>query len=221
MIGRCDFHTHSFLSDGHLLPMEQLRRAYAKNHVAYAITDHVGSNMDVIEKIKSDCEYATKHWGIAAIPGVELTHVPVESIDELAQKAIDNGALIVVMHGETIVEPVDPGTNLKAANCSSIDILAHPGLITKDEANACKKNDVYVEITSNRGHSLTNGHVVNVGRNENVKFIFNTDTHSPGDMLSYDLAKEVVQGAGLSKDETDEVLQENTRSFLAMILERI
>ena len=42
------------------------------------------------------------------------------------------GARIIVVHGETIVEPVRPGTNRKALE-SDVDILAHPGLITEDE----------------------------------------------------------------------------------------
>lgn len=40
-IGRCDFHTHSFLSDGVLLLIEQLRRAFVHGHIGYGITDHV------------------------------------------------------------------------------------------------------------------------------------------------------------------------------------
>jgi histidinol phosphatase-like PHP family hydrolase len=221
-IGKCDFHTHSFLSDGVLLPMEQLRRAYIKDYAVYAITDHVGSsNMDVIQELKKDCLLATKHWGIAAIPGVELTHVPAETIEELSQIAIENGALIVVVHGETIVEPVDPGTNLAAAKCNNVDILAHPGLITKEEAILCKKNDIFVEITTNRNHALTNGHVAKIGKEVGNNLLLNTDTHKPHDMLTMEQNKSILLGSGLNEHEVEEVLQKNTRIFLEKISERL
>jgi putative hydrolase len=221
-IGKYDFHTHSFLSDGVLLPMEQLRRAHVKDYAVYAITDHVGSsNMDVIQKLKKDCLLATKHWGIAAIPGVELTHVPSETIEELSQVAIDNGALIVVVHGETIVEPVDPGTNLAAAKCNKVDILAHPGLITKEEATLCKKNNIFVEITTNKNHALTNGHIAKVGKEVGNKLILNTDTHKPQDMLTNEQNKSILLGSGLNEQEVEEVLQNNARSFLRKISDRL
>ncbi|SVC01854.1 uncharacterized protein METZ01_LOCUS254708, partial [marine metagenome] len=37
-----DFHTHTFLSDGVLSPIELIRRAIAIGYKTMAITDHVG-----------------------------------------------------------------------------------------------------------------------------------------------------------------------------------
>ena len=221
-IGRCDFHTHSFLSDGVLLPIEQLRRALIVGHVGYGITDHVSlSNIDIIPKLIEDCKLATKHWGILAIPGVEVTHVPVNAIEEVVEKSIELGALIVVIHGETIAEPVEPGTNLKAASIKNVDILAHPGLISKEVAGQCKKNEVFVEITSNKTHRVTNGHVAKIGKESNVKFIQNTDTHSPSDMLDYAGGEKILLAAGFSEEEVEIILQNNIREFLTRIYERL
>ncbi|MBK5112783.1 MAG: histidinol phosphate phosphatase domain-containing protein [Candidatus Heimdallarchaeota archaeon] len=221
-IGRCDFHTHSFLTDGVLLPIEQLRRAFIHGHVGYGITDHVSlSTLDVIPKLIEDCKLATKHWGILALPGVEVTHVPVNAIEEVVEKSIEMGALIVVVHGETIAEPVEPGTNLKATQCKDVDILANPGLLTKDVADQCKKNNVFVEITSNRTHSITNGHVAKIGKESQVKFIQNTDTHSPGDMKSYEEGERILIASGFSKKESNVILQDNIREFLSRIYERL
>ncbi|HUT80438.1 MAG TPA: histidinol phosphate phosphatase domain-containing protein [Candidatus Bathyarchaeia archaeon] len=221
-IGRCDFHTHSFLSDGVLLPIEQFRRACVLCHDAYAITDHVGAgNFDVIEKVKQDCLLAIKQWGIVALPGVELTHVPAMEIPRLAQEAREKGALIVVVHGETINEPVEPGTNLSAVKSKEVDILAHPGMLTKQEANLCRKNNIFVELTSNKSHIATNGHVVAIGREAKVKFIQNTDTHKPDDMLTYNQSKQILLGAGLSTEEIEKVLQNNVRDFLTKISNRL
>ena len=37
-----DFHTHTFLSDGVLSPIELIRRALVQGYKVMAVTDHVG-----------------------------------------------------------------------------------------------------------------------------------------------------------------------------------
>ena len=64
----------------------------------------------------------------------------------------------MVVHGETIVEPVAPGTN-KAAIEANADILAHPGIISTEDLLLAKEKGVTLEITSRKGHSLSNGYV--------------------------------------------------------------
>ena len=51
------------------------------------------------------------------------------------------------MHGETICEPVAPGTN-RAAIEAGVDILAHPGLITEEEARLAASKGVLLEVSS-------------------------------------------------------------------------
>ncbi|MCU0851694.1 MAG: histidinol phosphate phosphatase domain-containing protein, partial [Thermoplasmata archaeon] len=149
---RCDFHMHSLFSDGELLPMELIRRAAAADHRAIAITDHASfSNLEhVIKSVAMDCKKSNA-WGIEAIPGVELTHVPVRYIDDAVRKSRKAGAELIVIHGETPVEPVEPGTNHKAVANSDVDILAHPGMISLDDAELAAKNKVYLEISCRRG----------------------------------------------------------------------
>src|SRR5512136_1365650 len=157
---RCDFHMHTTMSDGELLPMELIRRAAASDHRAVALTDHASfSNFEwIVEAVTRDCKKADA-WGIDAIPGVELTHVPVRYIDEAVRKSKKSGAEIILIHGETPVEPVEKGTDHRAVSNSDVDILAHPGMISIDDVELAAKNDVYLEITSRKGHSLSNGHV--------------------------------------------------------------
>ena len=66
-----DFYSHSFFSDGELLPMELIRRAVVKGYTALAITDHASaSNIDeLVEKAKWDCEFAWEEWGCACCRG--------------------------------------------------------------------------------------------------------------------------------------------------------
>ncbi|HBF36709.1 MAG TPA: PHP domain-containing protein [Firmicutes bacterium] len=217
-----DFHTHSFLSDGELSPVELIRRAIVQGYRVIAVTDHVGpGNMErVINELITECKVANSYWKINAIPGVELTHVPAGSIDDLAKKARDFGAKLVVVHGETLVEPVEPGTNLAAVSSQWVDILAHPGLLGIKEAELAVKNGVFLEITARGGHNVANGHVAKIGKKLNTKFLVNSDTHAPENLLSDEWAHTVALGAGFEPDEVEKILLENPLQLLHKIESR-
>jgi histidinol phosphatase-like PHP family hydrolase len=197
-----DLHTHTLFSDGALLPFELARRAEAAGYRALAFTDHVDpSNIEYIVPalLKAAKELEGK-LGFNVIPGAELTHVPPSMIAGLCARARELGAALVLVHGETLVEPVAQGTN-RAAIEAGVDILAHPGLITPEEAALAARLGVVLEVTARAGHSLSNGHVVVVGRAAGATFVLNTDTHAPGDMVSLEFAGQVMTGAGMSNEE--------------------
>jgi putative hydrolase len=213
---RIDLHTHSFLSDGVLLPSEQLRRAVARGYGAIAITDHAdSSNMEDLLRclLRFACEQRDD-FPLVFLPGIELTHVAPRSVAPLARRAKELGAALVVVHGETIVEPVAPGTNAAAVACPEVDILAHPGMITVEEAREAAANGVYLEITSRGGHSLANGHVVRVAREAGARLVLNTDTHTPGDMIDQEMARLVAQAAGLAPEEVEAATVVNPQSVV-------
>jgi len=197
-----DLHTHSLLSDGLLLPTELIRRAYMKGYKALAITDHIDiSNMEsVIPKVVKVCEKLSSAGEIEAIPGAELTHVPPQDIPELVKEARRLGAKLVLVHGETLIEPVPEGTNAAAIE-AGVDILAHPGLITPEEAKKAAEKGICLELTMRRGHCLTNGHVAKTARDAGAKLVLNSDTHSPEDLVTAPLARKIARGAGLSEEE--------------------
>ena len=207
-----DLHTHSVFSDGELIPSELVRRARVMGYRAIAITDHGDySNVDfVIPRIVKACEKLSFAYGMAIIPGIELTHVPPVHISELAQEARSLGARLVLVHGETIAEPVPPDTNLAALK-SPIDILAHPGLITEEEALLAFQKGIFLEITTRRGHSLTNGHVAKMARQFGALLILNTDAHAPEDLVSPDRAKKIACGAGMTEAEVYEMFENSKR----------
>ncbi len=106
----------------------------------------------------------------------------------------------MVVHGETIVEPVAPDSNLRALE-SPIDILAHPGLITEEEVKLAKRNGIMLEITARKGHCLTNGHVAKLALKTGAGLVLNTDAHSPEDLITPDQARQMALGAGLGEDD--------------------
>jgi histidinol phosphatase-like PHP family hydrolase len=196
-----DLHTHSLFSDGELVPAELTRRFEAAGYRVLAITDHGDqSNIDlIIPRIVVFCEEINRHGGIKVIPGIELTHIPPDAIPALVNRSRKLGAKLVVVHGETIVEPVAPGTNRMAIDASA-DILAHPGLITEEEVLSAKANAVFLELTSRKGHSLTNGHVARLAQEAKAPLVLNSDAHAPGDIWPIARLHEIVVGAGLTED---------------------
>jgi len=196
-----DLHTHSILSDGELLPSELARRAYVKGYRIIGISDHAdSSNMDFVIsamlKLREEMEY---YSNITVLPGIELTHVPKGLIGELTARARRLGALYVVVHGETLVEPVEEGTNHEAI-MAGVDILAHPGLILEEDVQLAKERGVLLEISARKGHSLSNGHVARLATRLGASLIYDTDSHSPSDLTTEEEARRIVLGAGLSAE---------------------
>lgn len=217
---RIDLHTHSFLSDGELLPSEMLRRAAALGFGALAITDHAdASNMGlIIESLRRFLGKQGEDFGVELLIGVELTHVAPRSVDRLAHEAKALGAEIVVVHGETIVEPVAPGTNRAAVESLAVDVLAHPGFLTPTEAQLAAARGCAIEITTRKGHSLTNGHVARVASEAGCLLVVNSDAHGPGDLATLDFAQKVAAGAGLSPKDVEVATVVNPRALVTSIL---
>lgn len=200
---RADLHTHTVYSDGELIPAELVRRAMVLGHDVIAITDHVDmTNVEfVVTNVVKTVELCEDY--IRTIPGVEITHVPPNKIDRVAKLARKYGAEWIVVHGETVTEPVAPGTNRASVENPEIDILAHPGFITEEEAQMAKDNDVILEVTGRAGHNITNGHVVNMARRAGAKMVIDSDTHAPENLMDEAAALTVALGAGMTREEAE------------------
>jgi putative hydrolase len=215
-----DLHTHSFFSDGELIPSELIRRAEAIGYKAIAITDHVdASNIDlVVPKIVQAIRKMREYLSIEALPGAEITHAPPQTIPDLVKEARQLGAKIVVVHGETLVEPVRPGTN-RAAIEAGADILAHPGLISEEDLLFAKEKGVTLEITARKGHSLSNGYVAKEAMRLGVRLCINTDSHSPSDLITKEFASKILLGSGIENTRLDRIF-ENSKVIIENALRR-
>jgi histidinol phosphatase-like PHP family hydrolase len=134
---------------------------------------------------------------------------------ELVPKARELGAQIIVGHGQTVMEPVTDGTNMAAIK-SGVDILAHPGFITDEEAQLAAEKGVHLELTGRKGHSLTNGHIVRVAAAAGALLVVNADAHGPGDFMSEGMAETVALGAGLNAGQYKKV-REDMRALISVL----
>ncbi|KPK96833.1 MAG: hypothetical protein AMJ95_12090 [Omnitrophica WOR_2 bacterium SM23_72] len=201
-----DLHCHSLLSDGVLLPSEVAARYFAAGYKTIAITDHADySNIDIV----TDAILCfTRHWPkdakIKVLPGVELTHLPLSQFKPLAKYARKKGLKVIIGHGETISEPVVKGTN-RACLEADIDILAHPGLISKEDVEFAKKRGIFLEITSRSGHRDTNPHVAELALKVGARLILVNDSHMPEDILPAQELRNFGLKAGLSEADIDNI----------------
>lgn len=201
-----DLHSHTFFSDGALGVAEHLRRVEVLGYKAIAITDHAdSSNIHILIPALIKAAKDMNPVNVTQlIVGVELTHVPPALIAPLARQCRVLGAQLIVVHGETPVEPVVTGTN-RAALEADIDLLAHPGFITEEEARLAAKNNILLELSGRKGHSLTNGHVARMAERTGARLAINADAHGPGDFLTTAMAEKVGMGAGLSRERFLEI----------------
>jgi len=215
MTGLYDLHTHTILSDGEMLPIELIRRMAVTGYTTVAITDHVDASntrsvLSTLDKVRESADL----FGVKLLCGVEITHVPPSQIAYLARFAKTEGADIVIVHGETSIEPVAPGTNRAACACEDVNVLAHPGLITLEEAQLAVQNHVALEITSRGGHNRTNGHVACIAREAGCQIVIDSDAHAPHDILDERAKFIIAKGAGLSEKECAIALSLNVEKLL-------
>ena len=216
---RIDFHIHSIFCDGMLLPAAIAREAEVKGHSAIAISDHVdASNLEeVLAALTKFVKKQGKTLPVQVLPGVELSYLRPDLIKDYAKRARKLGAKIVIVHGQSPVEPVIPGTNIESVKLKGlVDILAHPGnTLTEEEAVLAKENGIYLELSTRRGHKEGNRHVAQMAMKTGAKLLVNTDSHNETDMITQEQAYQVALDAGLTEEEAIKVVRDNPRELLA------
>lgn len=202
------------------MPFELIRRAEVAGYRALAITDHMdASNIDlIIPRIVKAIDAVRRFFSMDLLPGAEITHAPPGIISDLVKEARQLGAKIVVVHGETIVEPVMEGTN-RAAIDAGADIISHPGLISVEDLLYAKEKNVHLEITSRKGHSLSNGHVAKEAMKFGVPLVINTDSHAPSDLITREMARRILLAAGIEEGRIESVF-ENSKNLVEKNLRR-
>jgi putative hydrolase len=204
---RVDFHSHSYLTDGTTSPTDMWHEAELRDHRVLALTDHIGLE-DPTSLLKRLRQEASAWDGEAFVPlvGVEITQVPPRRIADAARAARAAGAEIVLVHGESVVERVAPGTNHAAIASAEVDILAHPGLIDLEDVELARAHGVVLEISGRHGHGLGNGHVVRLALEAQADLVVDSDAHRPQELLPPEVARSVARGAGVPEERLEKIL---------------
>jgi histidinol phosphatase-like PHP family hydrolase len=210
MIRRIDLHIHTFHSDGVMLPSEVISKAVQMNYQAIALTDHADdSNLEELIYNFKTLLKMTPPEKLEVLIGVELSYIYPEELESLAQKARELGAQIVLVHGDSPIEPFCNEINQATVELPAglVDVIAHPGFITEEQARLAREKDIYLELTSRKGHSLANGHIAKIAQNASAKMIVNSDAHTGNDLITQEFAEIVARGAGLSEEQIIEVVE--------------
>jgi len=220
---RIEFHSHTIFSDGALLPGGLVWEAAARDHAAIAVTDHADSS-NLEEALFAITKYVKEEGAtlpIKVIPGVEISYLAPQLIEKYAKQARELGAKIIIVHGESPVEPVPKGTNHAALKLKSlVDILAHPGWITEEDAKLAALNDIYLELSARKGHLTGNKHVVKMAKKTGAKLLINTDTHSEKDLVTQAQALKIAKASGLNEEESIRAIKDNPIVLLKRIERR-
>ena len=179
-----------------MLPIELIRRMSVTGYTTVAITDHVDTtNTESVSEISFKFRESAQLFGVISCAAWRSPMSPL-SDPALAKLAKDSGADIVVVHGETLVEPVAPGTNHAACACTYVDVLAHPGLIDPPMQNCGKKRHgtgAHFTGWPQQGEWACR----KVAREAGCQIVVDSDAHTPHDLLDK-RAKFNSKRAGLS-----------------------
>ncbi|MCT4536092.1 histidinol phosphate phosphatase domain-containing protein [Halodesulfovibrio sp.] len=213
-----DLHVHTTLSSGEQTPAAAMRFAKAAGYRAIAFTDHAdATNMQhILESMLPMIRTYSLYSGIDLYAGIELTHIPPQLIPDTITEARSMGAQLVCVHGQTIADIVDEGTNLAAIE-GGADYLAHPGLITEQEALLAAEKKVYLEVTARPEHALTNGHLVKVAELTGAPLILNNGGYRGYDFINKDRRRAIALGAGMSKDQYQQT-ENNSRMIVSKMM---
>ena len=83
------------------------------------------------------------------------------------------------------------------------------------------ENGIFIELSARRGHSSSNAHVALVSQKTGSKLLVNSDAHCEDDLLSLELAQNVLVQAGLDVRYYDQVLEHNPLLLIEKIKKSI
>jgi len=97
-----DFHTHTLLSDGELIPTELARRAEVCGYRVLGLADHVDTALadHVVPLLVRTAADLAPAMTMRVVPGAEVTHCRPEHIERVVRRCRELGARFVIVHGE-------------------------------------------------------------------------------------------------------------------------
>lgn len=211
-----DFHINCL----NITPEEAAQAAFLAGYHAIAVNVKllvpIKQSLDALRMVTHECSL---YSGVEVFAAAKLAYTAPGLLPDAVYTAREAGAQVVLAHGETIASdsiPVAKGTNL-AAISAGVDILAHPGLITLEEAELAAEKHVLLEISTHPGHGLANGHIVAIARKTNAPLIFGSGASSIHGFCNANQLQKIALGATMTTQEIHDAL-ENARTLKQRIL---
>ena len=129
-----------------------------------------GSDFSQLAQMAAQVRRLGLYANVEAWAGVELRHIPPALLPEAVREAREAGAALVLVHGESIMDQVEQGTNFAAIEAGA-DIVANPGLIDAEAAAFAAEKGVALEFTSCPRHALANAHTAAVALKYGVPLV--------------------------------------------------
>lgn len=222
-----DFHIHvtPFSTGGMhggLLPTEALRLSRCAGFRAVGLVVRADASslpllFPPLLKLLRNCSL---YAGVEAFAGVELVHIPPALMPDAVAEARNMGAALVLAHGESTTrnpaEAVETGTNL-AAIAAGVDILAHPGLITPQDAAFAAEKGVYLELSLAPWHCLANAHIVRAAGD--APLLLNSDARTSTDFFPPDATRALRQAAMLGALANPDTLAAHARRLVQKLMQ--
>lgn len=192
---------------------EALRLASLNGYRAAAlILRHGGLDVPDLTPLIDDIKNLSLHTNMEAVLGVELVHIPPALLPQAVKNMRSSGADIVLVHGETLLEPVAEGTNFAAIDAGA-DILAHPGLIDETAASYAAERGVALELSSAPRHAFANAHLIAMARRFGCTLLPGSSAHTAQDIYPPSLRNRLYQGAGMTVKELS-LLRQHAEKFI-------
>lgn len=222
---RYELHSHTNFSDGKSCLEDMVNRAIELNS-AIAITDHfIGDGFGInkilypnISSLDNFLKRKEKYSKIFddVVFGIEITRIDPRKIPEIARAAKKNG-LIVLVHGETKGDNVPAGTNNAALNSEFVDVLAHPGHLSEENALKAKESKAFIEITTREVHKSENQEIIKICKKFDLEMVIDTDAHSTHELIDYEDALMVGLNAELTEDDVKKANENAKKIFKKFI----
>ncbi len=183
-----------------------------------------GSNFFVLQTLSAEVRRLSLYANVEARTGVELRHVPPALLPSVVQEAREAGAEFVLVHGETLSDQVEPGTNFAAIEAGA-DILAHPGLLDEKAAAFAAERGVALEFVSAPRHALTNAHVAAMALQFGCMLVRGSSAGTVAEMTTRSFWPLIVKGADVfgktdGKSNLMELLKNSENALFEKLMRR-
>lgn len=180
-----------------------------------------GSNFSRLAEFSAQVRKLSLYANVEAWAGVELCHIPPALLPEAVREAREAGAALVLVHGETITDQVEQGTNFAAIEAGA-DIVAHPGLIDAEAAAFAAEKGVALELTSCPRHALANAHTAGMALRFGAPLVRGSAACRAEELTTRAFWPMIVKGAdAFSDDENPNKLAEHLRKSEEALIRRL